>query len=85
MLRWTDERLPAWLRRVLERGLAADPAARYPSMDALLDALERRHLRTYERWGLRGLGAAGLAARWASSENRPPIDRPTWIGRTGLT
>jgi serine/threonine protein kinase len=32
-------RVPAWLRRVLVRGLAVDPAARWPTMDALLDAL----------------------------------------------
>ncbi|PRP90716.1 Serine/threonine-protein kinase PK-1 [Enhygromyxa salina] len=32
--------LPAWLRRVLERGLARDPAARYPDMLALIEALE---------------------------------------------
>jgi len=31
--------VPAWVRRVVERGLAQDPAARYPSMDALLAAL----------------------------------------------
>ncbi len=28
--------VPAWLARVLERGLRADPAQRYPSIDALL-------------------------------------------------
>jgi serine/threonine protein kinase/tetratricopeptide (TPR) repeat protein len=32
-------RVPRWLRRVLLRGLAVDPAARYPSMAALLTAL----------------------------------------------
>jgi tetratricopeptide (TPR) repeat protein len=30
---------PAWLRAVLQRGRAADPAARYPSMDALLQGM----------------------------------------------
>jgi tetratricopeptide (TPR) repeat protein/tRNA A-37 threonylcarbamoyl transferase component Bud32 len=34
-----DSRVPAWLRRVLVRGLQIDPAARYPSMDELLEAL----------------------------------------------
>ena len=32
---------PRWLRRVVERGLAFNPDARYPSMTALLDALRR--------------------------------------------
>jgi serine/threonine protein kinase len=34
-------RVPAWLRAALVRGLAADPADRWPSMTALLAALER--------------------------------------------
>ncbi|MBK7830434.1 protein kinase [Nannocystis sp.] len=36
-----DSRVPAWLRRVVLRGLAVDPAARWPSMDELLDELGR--------------------------------------------
>jgi tetratricopeptide (TPR) repeat protein len=32
--------VPAWLDRCLSRGLSADPDARFPSMRALLDALE---------------------------------------------
>ena len=34
-------RVPSWLRRIIDRGLAADPAARFPSLRALLDAVER--------------------------------------------
>jgi serine/threonine protein kinase len=37
--------VPAWLRRMLLRGLAVDSAARWPSIDALLDAIERRQRR----------------------------------------
>ena len=33
------EALPRWLLAILQRGLAADPAERFPSMDALLAAL----------------------------------------------
>ncbi|HWB80134.1 MAG TPA: protein kinase, partial [Nannocystaceae bacterium] len=33
---------PQWLRRVLERGLDADPQARFADMDELLAALDRR-------------------------------------------
>src|SRR6516164_7837480 len=36
--------LPARLSRVLARGLAVDPAQRWPSMDALLDALRQARL-----------------------------------------
>ncbi len=49
-------RLPRWLRRVLARGLALDPAARYPSMEALLADLRRGPV-----WRRRGLVLAGLA------------------------
>jgi tetratricopeptide (TPR) repeat protein/predicted Ser/Thr protein kinase len=34
-----DSAVPAWVRRVVLRGLAVDPADRFPSMGALLDAL----------------------------------------------
>src|SRR5690606_39524860 len=34
-------KVPGWLRRVVIRGLAHDPAKRWPSMDALIDAIDR--------------------------------------------
>jgi predicted Ser/Thr protein kinase len=34
-------RVPSWLRKVLLRALSADPARRYPSVDALLSELNR--------------------------------------------
>jgi tetratricopeptide (TPR) repeat protein len=43
-----DSRVPAWVRRALLQGLAADPAARHPSMDVLLSALTRKPL--WVRW-----------------------------------
>ncbi|MEO6774775.1 MAG: serine/threonine-protein kinase [Kofleriaceae bacterium] len=42
-------KVPAWLRTIVARGLATDPAERYPSMDAMLAALAQppsRKLRT---------------------------------------
>jgi serine/threonine protein kinase/tetratricopeptide (TPR) repeat protein len=40
--RWPDRaRVPGRLRRILERGLAYDPARRYPSMESLLGDLEK--------------------------------------------
>jgi serine/threonine protein kinase len=50
--------VPAWLHAVLARGLHRDPAARYPSMDALLDALTPRRARA--RWPLAMVAAAAL-------------------------
>jgi hypothetical protein len=34
-------KVPAWLQRVVVRGLDRDPTRRWPSMDALLEALDR--------------------------------------------
>jgi tetratricopeptide (TPR) repeat protein len=53
--------VPASLRRVILRGLSVDPAARWPSMDALVAALERDPTRTRRRWGV-AAGALGLVA-----------------------
>ena len=39
-------KLPSWLRRVLGRALAADPQARFPSMTALVAALDRGRKRS---------------------------------------
>lgn len=35
-------RVPAWLHRIVLKGLSRAPADRFPSMDALLDALDRK-------------------------------------------
>jgi tetratricopeptide (TPR) repeat protein/predicted Ser/Thr protein kinase len=43
-------KVPSWLRRVLRRGLAPEPADRWPSMDALLDALARDPTRRRRAW-----------------------------------
>ncbi len=56
-----DARVPAWLRKIVLRGLASDPGARWPSMAALLTALGRDRARNARRW-LIGGAALGLAA-----------------------
>jgi tetratricopeptide (TPR) repeat protein/predicted Ser/Thr protein kinase len=63
-------KVPAWLRATIERGLANAPGDRWPSMQALLDALDRDPTRSRRRLisvagGLVGLGLAGLGVlRW---------------------
>jgi tetratricopeptide (TPR) repeat protein/predicted Ser/Thr protein kinase len=52
--------VPGWLRRVLARGLAVDPEGRWPSVDALLTALDRAQSR--HRLHAGGLVLAGIAA-----------------------
>jgi predicted Ser/Thr protein kinase len=57
-----DPPVPHWLASVLERGRAADPAARFPSMGSLLKALARDPARAWRRRGGVSLLAAGIAA-----------------------
>jgi predicted Ser/Thr protein kinase len=54
--------LPARLSRVLARGLAVDPAQRWPSMDALLDALRQARLPFRQSTGLLALALLVVTA-----------------------
>jgi tetratricopeptide (TPR) repeat protein len=54
--------MPRWLRRALVRGLKADPADRFASMDALLSALVRGRQRGLGRVAMLGLAGAALGA-----------------------
>jgi eukaryotic-like serine/threonine-protein kinase len=64
-------RVPGWLRRVLLRGLSADPAARYPSMDALLSELLRERTRRRRRILAWAAGVTVPAAVIAALAVRP--------------
>jgi eukaryotic-like serine/threonine-protein kinase len=70
-------RVPARIRAVLLRGLASDPARRFPSMTALLAALERR-----PRWPLAAaIVAAGtitLGVAVSRSAAGCPIEELAW-------
>jgi hypothetical protein len=54
--------VPSWLRDVLARGLAVDPAARHPSMRALLAELSRDPARAWRRMAQAAGALAVLAA-----------------------
>ncbi|MFY0534388.1 tetratricopeptide repeat protein [Nannocystis pusilla] len=45
-IRRGSRRIPAWLERTVRRGLAVDPARRWPDLTTMLDALERGLRRT---------------------------------------
>jgi tetratricopeptide (TPR) repeat protein len=53
--------VPGWLRKVLLRGLAERPDGRYPSMTALLAALEDDPRRRWRRWAIGASTVAVLA------------------------
>ncbi|MCB9700568.1 MAG: serine/threonine protein kinase [Myxococcales bacterium] len=66
--------LPSWLHRALARGLAFEPGDRYPSMDALIDALTRGLRRARGRWTVAAIGvalAAGAGILSASGGEAP--------------
>lgn len=57
------DEVPDWLRRVLVRGLSPRRADRWPSMEALLGALDRDPSARRKRWGIgSALVAAALVA-----------------------
>jgi len=76
---WTREQ-PGWLRALVVRGLAVEPAARHPSLAAVVAELARHRAR---RWpivvGVAGLAAAGLVgwqlARGASGPSCAGFER----------
>jgi eukaryotic-like serine/threonine-protein kinase len=55
-----DVKVPAWVRQAMMRGLALDPAARYPSMKELLQALSQDQRRTRRRRWAMAAGAVGV-------------------------
>ena len=65
--------VPAWLRRVVLRGLQAQPSERYPSMQALLAALQRDPRARRRKWsagaGIAAIAALGITAVAVRDEN----------------
>ena len=74
-----DAKVPKWLRRVLLRGLQADPEERYPTMAALIEALTRDPWRG--RWMALGgaavlsMGLAGYGAFMGSAADDESVCR----------
>lgn len=67
----------ATTRRALLRGLAAEPGARFPSMNVLLEELARDAGRTWRR-ALSALAALGVLAAWAyaAGHSAQPCEAP---------
>ena len=78
--------VPAWLQRVLERGLQFDPSARWPAMEPLLAALARDPTRWRRRAALAVLAlallTAGVLALLAVRERRQDADLAAQRART---
>jgi eukaryotic-like serine/threonine-protein kinase len=70
----SDAAVPGWLRDALTRGLARDPAARWPTLSALLDELTRRSARRRVPAAVVG-SAAAIAAGVATFVVAPGTTR----------
>jgi tetratricopeptide (TPR) repeat protein len=70
-----ESQVPAWLRRILLRGLRVDPTERFASMDQLLAALSRH--RNANRWRIAAVAAmiatAGAATLGAYGTSRQSL------------
>ena len=77
LVRVSATRVPRWLSRALARGLAQAPNRRWPSMNALLRALQWRTRR--RRVWIAGAAVVGLcvAGSAAYGSNEPACSRPT--------
>ncbi|HWB74671.1 MAG TPA: serine/threonine-protein kinase, partial [Nannocystaceae bacterium] len=68
-------RVPGWLRRAVMRGLASDPAERWPSIAALLQALGRGRRRPLAAAITTAAIGGALAGALAMSASSAPPDR----------
>ena len=71
-----DRKVPAWLRRAIERGLRTAPDERWPSMAQLLAHISARRLAPSKRWLTLGLAAVlvGGAVTLAASGISPRLE-----------
>jgi serine/threonine protein kinase len=70
--------VPSWMRDVLLRGLAVEPARRWPSMTALLAELAR-HPAAASRQRFADAAAAKLAGVWEAPSGGRPVETPAKI------
>jgi tetratricopeptide (TPR) repeat protein/tRNA A-37 threonylcarbamoyl transferase component Bud32 len=77
----SSRKVPAWIRRILVRGLSTDPADRYPSMDVLLSALAADPAVVRRRWLTAfGVVAVGGVAVYALVGREDPVAPPVCQG-----
>jgi tetratricopeptide (TPR) repeat protein len=80
-----DTKVPAWVRRVILRGLSKDPSDRYPSMEALLAELQfkpdvRRNQMIAASGAIVALLAGGYAAFGVQTPDPCPAPTEKFVG-----
>jgi serine/threonine protein kinase/tetratricopeptide (TPR) repeat protein len=78
-----DARVPAWIRKILLRGLATDPKARFPSMTELLAALGHDPALRRQRWLAAATAAIFVAAGAAGAHRFTAGQRAMCAGGPG--
>jgi Protein kinase domain len=82
VLRPWSARTPRWLRAIVERALAYDPARRWGSLAAMLDAIERAQRRRRRAWiaagGAVAIGCAIAATSYLAAPARPAPPALVW-------
>jgi tetratricopeptide (TPR) repeat protein len=68
-----DRRVPARLRQLVQRGMARQPGARWPSMDALLAQLGRDSAQARRRWMIAAGASVAVAAILVVGLKRSPL------------
>ncbi|MEM6993151.1 MAG: serine/threonine-protein kinase, partial [Myxococcota bacterium] len=84
-----DHGVPDWVQQAILRGLSKDPAARWPSMAALVETLESPEAAEVGRGTRVGIataiGVLFVALPYAAKAMGPPFDRSTYPGVVGQT
>jgi tetratricopeptide (TPR) repeat protein/tRNA A-37 threonylcarbamoyl transferase component Bud32 len=76
-----ESRVPAWVFKVLQRGLAIEPDQRWPTMDAMVDALEADPGRARRRAaGVAALLGVASAVSYAVALSREPVAVDRCVG-----
>jgi tetratricopeptide (TPR) repeat protein/tRNA A-37 threonylcarbamoyl transferase component Bud32 len=71
-----DRMVPGWIEPILRRGLEPERARRWPSLAAMLEALDRRRARRERAPWIATIGLAGLASIAATLARKPAATDP---------
>ncbi|HEY5933957.1 MAG TPA: serine/threonine-protein kinase, partial [Kofleriaceae bacterium] len=71
-----DVKPPPWIAAIIERSTAGEPGDRFPSMSALLSALDRDPAQRWKRVGLGAAAAIAAVSAFAIGKSGTPASAP---------